>query len=98
MTHTTVAERPPDDVTADVHWSRRDLVMGRPVEDRGFEVVEAGAGFAVGFALGAMVAGPIGAAVGGVAGAAGGFVVGEALVRKVGLAATTIDATEPEAD
>ena len=73
-----------------------DLVYGRPVEDRGFEMVETGAGFAVGLAVGAMVAGPIGAAVGGVAGAAGGFVAGEALERRIGRAATTTDAVDED--
>jgi hypothetical protein len=72
------------------------LVFGRPMEDRGFEMVEATAGFAAGLAIGAVVAGPIGAAVGGLAGAAGGFVAGEALERAAGRAATTTDATDEE--
>ena len=73
-----------------------DLVYGRPVEDRGFEAVETSLGLVAGIAVGAVVAGPIGAVVGGVAGAAGGFAAGEALERRIGRPAETIDATEPE--
>ncbi len=68
------------------------LVMGRPVEDRSFEAVEAGMGLAAGVAIGAAIAGPIGAAAGGLVGAAAGLVAGEALERHEGLAATTTDA------
>jgi hypothetical protein len=72
------------------------LVLGRPVEDRSFEVVEAGIGLAAGLAIGTAVAGPIGTVVGGLVGAATGIVAGEAVERAVGRAATTTDATEPE--
>jgi len=72
------------------------LVFGRPVEDRGFEIVEAGMGLLAGVAIGAVVAGPIGAAVGGLAGVAGGFAAGEVLERAAGRVATTTDAGEPE--
>jgi hypothetical protein len=72
------------------------LVFGRPVEDRGFEIVEAGMGLLAGVTIGALVAGPIGAAVGGLAGVAGGFAAGEVLERAAGRVATTTDAGEPE--
>lgn len=71
------------------------LVLGRPVEDRSFEAVEAAAGIALGIAVGATVAGPIGAVVGGIAGAAVGITAGEALERAEGRAARTTDATVP---
>lgn len=74
----------------------RDLLLGRPVEDRSFEAVEATAAFAAGLAIGTAVAGPIGAVVGGLVGLSGGVVVGEALERAVGRAATTTDAAEHE--
>ena len=98
MTETSVQDPPSVDVPAPIAAPRveHDLVWGRPVEDRGFETVEAAGGFAVGLAIGAIVAGPLGAAVGAVAGAAGGFMAGEALERKVGRVATTTDATGPE--
>lgn len=72
------------------------LVSGRPIEDRSFEVVEAGVGVAFGLAIGTAVAGPIGAAVGGVVGAAAGFMVGEAAEHAAGRAATTTDASGPK--
>lgn len=72
------------------------LIAGRPVEDRGFEAVEAGVGFAAGVAIGSAIAGPIGAAVGGLIGVAGGIATGEAIERAVGRVATTTDATTPE--
>lgn len=72
------------------------LVAGRPVEDRSFEVVEAGAGLMAGMVVGTAVAGPIGTAVGGLLGAAAGFAAGEVLERHEGRAATTTDAAEPE--
>lgn len=71
------------------------LVLGRPVEDRSFEAVEAGLGMAAGVAIGAAVGGPIGAAAGGLVGVAAGLVAGEALERHEGRAATTTDAEEP---
>lgn len=79
---------------ASPHVNTGGSVFGRPVEDRGFEVVETGAGLLVGAAVGAAVAGPIGAAVGGIVGAAGGFAAGEALERAEGRAAETTDATD----
>ena len=72
------------------------LVLGRPVEDRTFEAVEAGAGMIAGMAFGTAVAGPVGTAVGGLIGAAAGLAAGEALERSVGRAATTTDATDDE--
>jgi outer membrane lipoprotein SlyB len=72
------------------------LVAGRPVEDRGFEMVEVGVGASLGLAIGAAVAGPIGAAAGGVIGAAAGLVAGEAIERAAGHAAETTDATANE--
>jgi hypothetical protein len=110
MTDTLIQEPPvdaeaPTDAIADeeatpkppplVHYAHEDdLVFGRPVEDRGFEAVETSLGMIAGAAVGAVVAGPIGAVVGGVAGAAGGFAAGEALERRVGRPAETIDASE----
>src|SRR5512141_2307942 len=78
------------------YWIERDLLLGRPVEDRSFEAVEATAAFAAGVAIGSAVAGPIGAVVGGVVGLSGGVIAGEALERAVGRAATTTDAAEHE--
>jgi hypothetical protein len=72
------------------------LIMGRPVEDRSFEAVEAGVGFAAGLAIGTAMAGPIGGAVGGLVGMAGGIAAGEVLERVAGRAATTTDASETE--
>jgi hypothetical protein len=74
----------------------RDLLFGRPWEDRSFEAVEAGVGFAAGLAIGTAVAGPIGAVVGSLVGLTGGFAAGEALERAVGRAATTTDAGDHE--
>jgi len=71
------------------------IIMGRPVEDRGFEAVDTGLGMAVGLAIGTAVAGPIGAAVGGLAGAAAGLLAGEAIERAAGPAATTTDCGRP---
>ena len=70
------------------------LVAGRPVEDRGFEAVEVGAGAMAGLIVGTVVAGPIGAAAGGLLGGAAAFVAGEALERHEGRAAETTDAVE----
>ena len=74
----------------------RDLLFGRPLEDRSFEAVEAGVGFAAGLALGTAVAGPVGAVVGCLVGLTGGIAAGEALERAVGRAATTTDAADHE--
>ncbi len=74
----------------------RDLLFGRPWEDRSFEAVEAGVGFAAGLALGTAVAGPVGAIVGSLVGLTGGIAAGEALERAVGRAATTTDAGDQE--
>ena len=68
------------------------LVLGRPVEDRSFEIVETGVAAVVGVAIGTAVAGPVGAAVGGIIGGAVGLVSGEALERVEGRAAETTDA------
>jgi hypothetical protein len=75
----------------------RDMLLGRPLEDRSFEAVEATAAFAAGLAIGTAVAGPVGAVVGGLVGLSGGLVAGEALERAVGRAATTTDAADHEA-
>lgn len=72
------------------------LILGRPVEDRSFEAVEAGVGMVAGLAIGTAVAGPIGTAVGGLVGAAAGLVAGEAVERAVGRAAETTDVGGPE--
>lgn len=98
MTETKVQDPAPAEIHPIIHdpEPEQGLILGRPVEDRSFEMVEATAGFAAGVAIGAVVAGPIGAAVGGIAGAAGGFVAGEALERAAGRAATTTDATAEE--
>jgi len=68
------------------------LILGRPVEDRSFEVVETTVGLAAGLAIGTAVAGPVGAVVGAVIGAAAGLAGGEAVERAAGRAATTTDA------
>jgi hypothetical protein len=73
------------------------LILGRPLEDRSFEAVEAAAGLALGMAVGTAVAGPVGTVLGGVAGATLGLVAGEALERAEGRAATTTDAAAGEA-
>lgn len=97
MTQTMLRERAPEDVRAEAGEPEEPgLIMGRPVEDRSFEAVEAGVGFAAGLAIGTAVAGPIGGAVGGLVGIAGGIAAGEVLERVAGRAATTTDATEPE--
>jgi hypothetical protein len=70
------------------------LVLGRPAEDRTFEMVEMAAGAATGVGLGAAIGGPIGAAVGGVVGAAVGIAAGEAVERAAGAAATRTDAED----
>ncbi len=98
MPQTIARERVPDQVhevplEQDQPW----LVAGRPVEDRGFEAVEAGVGLAAGIAIGSAIAGPLGAAVGGLIGVAGGIATGEVIERAVGRVATTTDATSPEA-
>lgn len=69
------------------------LVLGRPVEDRSFEAVEAGAGLMTGLIVGTAVAGPIGCAIGGVVGVAAGLTAGEALERHEGRAARSTDAS-----
>jgi uncharacterized protein YcfJ len=72
------------------------FVLGRPVEDRSFEVVEASAGMVAGLVLGTAVGGPVGMAVGGLVGAAAGLAAGEALERHEGAAAASTDATEAQ--
>lgn len=97
MTQLIVKERAPEEARVEAgEPDEPGLILGRPVEDRSFEAVEAGAGFAAGLAIGSAVAGPIGAVVGGLVGLAGGIAAGEALERAVGRAATTTDASDPE--
>jgi hypothetical protein len=100
MSQATLVHEPPETLPESPTGVREpvepNLVLGRPVEDRSFEAVEAGVGIAAGIAIGTAVAGPIGTAVGGLIGAAAGLVAGEALERAVGRAATTTDASEPE--
>jgi hypothetical protein len=98
MTPSAVLEPPSPEIEAapgeQDYWIERDMLLGRPLEDRGFEAVEATAAFAAGLAIGTAVAGPIGAVVGGLVGLSGGVVAGEVLERAVGRAATTTDAAE----
>lgn len=98
MTETASAPQPLDLPAHEPEVAREPieegLVAGRPVEDRGFEVVEIGVGASAGLAAGAVVAGPIGAAAGAVLGAAVAIVAGEAIERRVGHAAETTDATD----
>jgi hypothetical protein len=94
MTQTIERERAPE--AAQEGAGEPNLLFGRPVEDRGFEAVEAGMGFAAGLAIGTAVAGPIGAVVGSLVGLSGGLAAGEALERAVGRAATTTDASDQE--
>lgn len=92
MAGASLLERPPAEGQAEPE--EPGLILGRPVEDRSFEAVEATAGFAAGLAVGSVVAGPIGAVVGGIVGLTGGLAAGEALERAVGRAATTTDAVD----
>jgi hypothetical protein len=94
MTQTIERERAPE--AAQEGAGEPNLIFGRPVEDRGFEAVEAGIGFAAGLAIGTAVAGPIGAFVGCLAGITGGIAAGEAVERAVGRAATTTNASDQE--
>ena len=95
MTETIVRESPPpESAITDSEVDGRDLLFGRPLEDRSFEAVEATAAFAAGLAIGTAVAGPVGAVVGGIVGLTGGIAAGEALERAVGRAATTTDAAD----
>ncbi len=88
------------------HRDESGKILGRPVEDRSFEVVETGAAVAAGAGVGAAAGGPIGAAVGGVVGAALGAVAGEVVEKAAGPAAETMhagplpehDEAEDEAD
>ncbi len=100
MNQTTLLHEPPESlpvVPTDAHGpGERYLVRGRPLEDRSFEVVEAGVGISLGMAVGTAVAGPVGTAVGGLLGCAAAIVAGEALERAAGRAATTTDATDDE--
>jgi hypothetical protein len=102
MSQATLLREPPERV-ADAPPNAHEpeprephLVLGRPLEDRSFEVVEAGVGISLGMAIGTAVAGPIGTAVGGLVGAAAGIVAAEALERAAGRAAMTTDATDDE--
>lgn len=100
MTTSAVQEPPPPEIETTRaepdDWIERDMLLGRPLEDRSFEAVEATAAFAAGVAIGTVVAGPIGAVVGGVVGLSGGVIAGEALERAVGRAAMTTDAADHE--
>ena len=100
MTQTIVREPASADIAAAPRERfahvEQDLLLGRPVEDRSFEAVEATAAFAAGLAIGTAVAGPVGAVVGGIVGLTGGLAAGEALERAVGRAATTTDAGDQE--
>jgi hypothetical protein len=87
---------PPADPPVDVYEPEDGLILGRPVEDRSFEVVEVATGASLGIAIGAVVGGPLGAGIGGVVGAAAGLIAGETIEHAVGRAAETTDATEPE--
>jgi len=84
---------PPVEPPVDVDEPEDGLIMGRPVEDRSFEVVEVATGASLGIAIGAVVGGPLGAAAGGIIGAAAGIVAGETIEHAVGRAAETTDAT-----
>ncbi len=94
MTETELAERPGADAVEGPAIEEPGLIMGRPVEDRGFELVEVGVGAAAGLAVGTAVAGPIGSVVGGVVGAAAGLLAGERIERAAGHAAETTDAVD----
>lgn len=98
MSQTRATLEPPESPAPAHEPVEPNLVLGRPVEDRSFEVVEAGVGISLGMAIGTAVAGPIGTAVGGVLGGAAAIVAGEAIERAAGRAAMTTDATgdEPE--
>ena len=93
MTHLSPTRDPWADLEDD---GESNLILGRPVEDRTFEVMETGLGFATGMAIGTAVAGPIGTAIGGLVGAVAGLAAGEALERAAGRAATTTNAAETE--
>jgi hypothetical protein len=95
MTETlTPVEPARDEVPLREAFIEDGLVAGRPVEDRGFEAVEVGAGAMAGFLVGTVVAGPIGAAAGGLLGGAAALVAGEALERHEGRAAETTDTVD----
>lgn len=94
MPQTSLSHGPREEDTDDP--AEPGLILGRPVEDRGFEAVEVTIGIAAGLTIGSAVAGPIGTAVGGLIGAAAGIVAAESLERAVGPAATTTNAGGPE--
>ena len=96
MTLTIVTEEPSAEARTESPESEPGLILGRPVEDRSFEAVEASVGLVTGIAIGAAVAGPIGGVMGGIIGLTGGIAAGEALERAEGRAATTTDASGPE--
>jgi outer membrane lipoprotein SlyB len=96
MSQATLTDEPREEGKS-VHEAREPgLVLGRPIEDRSFEMVETGIGVAAGLAIGTAVAGPVGTVVGGLVGAAAGIVAGEAVERAVGPAAETTDVGGPE--
>lgn len=88
----TIEAEEPEPSSPPVPSDEPGLVLGRPIEDRSFEMVEVGACTAAGIAIGTAVAGPVGTAVGGLVGAAAGLVAGEAVERVVGRVGTTTDA------
>jgi len=97
MVDILLRERIHDELLADAdELPEPGLIAGRPIEDRGFEAVEAGLGLVAGVAIGSAVAGPIGAAIGGLVGIGGGIATGEAVERAAGFAATTTDARRPD--
>ena len=91
---TTAVGEPPPVATEPRRSGEPDepgIILGRPLEDRSFEILETSLGMVAGLAIGTVVAGPIGTAVGGIVGAAAGLVTGEVIERAVGSAATTTD-------
>lgn len=94
MVETAVAQGAETEVVESHELEEPSLIMGRPVEDRGFEVVEAGVGACAGLAIGTAVAGPVGTVVGGVVGAAAGLLAGERIERAAGHVAETMDAVD----
>ena len=98
MSQTTLLHEPTESLpvvpTETPEPPERNLVLGRPVEDRSFEVVEAGVGISLGMAVGTAVAGPVGTAVGG---PLQGFARDDGsstAEQAAGRAATTTDATD----
>jgi len=93
MTQTILPPAPHPDIDEMEGPDEPGLILGRPVEDRGFETVETGIGVAAGIAIGTAVAGPVGTVIGGLVGAGIGLAAGEVVERAAGHAAETTDAT-----